>query len=65
MSIVVSLTRRGYRYTCNCDEPDILTPDDTGDDEYYCLHCGASRTIASCVAEARERKAAIRAKKEA
>ena len=60
MAIVISLTQRGYRYSCSCGDPDILTPDETGDGEYYCLMCGSSRTVVSCVKEAKERKAVIR-----
>ena len=56
MSIVITTTPRGYRYTCDCDNPDIL--DENGED-YLCLSCDSWRTVASCRAEAKELKAEV------
>jgi len=56
MSIVITPTPRGYRYTCDCDNPDILVEND---EDYLCLSCDSWRTVASCRAEAKELKAEV------
>ena len=64
MSIKITPTDRGYHYTCDCGDPDILTPADTGDDDYYCLNCGASRSIQWCREASRRMKEHIEAVKQ-
>ena len=40
MSIVFTLTERGYGYTCDCGNPDIVVDRGEG---YYCLSCDSWR----------------------
>lgn len=56
MSIVVTKTKRGYRYTCSCDSPDIIRPEEADhreNDGYLCINCDSWRSIESCVKEIR------------
>ena len=54
MSITITPTARGYRYTCDCGNPDIEVEYDDG---YLCLSCDSWRSIESCRAESKEMKA--------
>lgn len=57
MSICITITKRGYRYTCNCGDADI----ELYSDGYLCLSCDSWRSVDSCAAESRAaKKAAIR-----
>ena len=54
MSICITITRRGYRYTCNCGDADI----ELYDDGYLCLSCDSYRSVDSCSAESKAAKKA-------
>jgi len=44
MSIVLIPTKRGYRYTCDCGDPDIMIDRGEG---YYCYSCDSWRAWAT------------------
>ena len=57
MSIVITPTKRGYRFTCNCGDADI----EVQLGEYLCLSCDSWRSVESCRLESNAiKKAAIR-----
>lgn len=50
MTICITITKRGYRYTCNCGDADIVLD---GGDGYLCLSCDSWRSVQSCRAESK------------